>query len=72
MRAGYIKRDDMAIMLKQLAGSSLSEDDLQDIISLVLAQAGGSSEAGLDVDAYCKALAGSDLSHMVVEVPIDI
>lgn len=59
-------------MLKQLAGSSLHEDDLQEIISLVLAQAGRGGEPGLDLDAYCKALGGSDLSNMVVEVPIDI
>lgn len=26
---GALSRDDMAIMLKQLAGSSLSDDDLQ-------------------------------------------
>ena len=35
---GYISREDMAMMLKQLAGSSLGEEDTHEIISRVLAQ----------------------------------
>lgn len=67
---GAISRDDMGIMLKQLAGSSLSEDDLQDIISRVLRDAGNGER--LDLAAFRAALADADLTHMVVEVPIEL
>ncbi len=57
-------------MLKQLAGSTLSEEDRQDIISRVLALAGGAER--LDFMAFRAALAGADLANMVVEVSVDL
>jgi serine/threonine-protein phosphatase 2B regulatory subunit len=63
-----INRDDMAIMLKQLAGSSLSEDNLQEVVTRVLAEAGCS--AGIDLEAFKAALRGADLEAMTVDVPI--
>jgi hypothetical protein len=72
--AGYISREDMSMMLKQLAGSSLSEEDRQDLISRVLVQASGSAPLleRLDLSAFEAALSGADLNNMVVEVPVDL
>ncbi|KAG2423572.1 hypothetical protein HXX76_015212 [Chlamydomonas incerta] len=80
---GYISREDMAMMLKQLAGSSLSEEDTHAIISRVLAQVGAAAATStststaaplerLDLPAFKRALAGADLSNMVVEVNVDL
>ncbi|GFR51696.1 hypothetical protein Agub_g14140 [Astrephomene gubernaculifera] len=67
---GFISREDMSMMLKQLAGSSLSEEDRQDIISRVLAEAGGAER--LDLPCFKAALGSADISNMVVEVPVDL
>ncbi|EFJ43382.1 hypothetical protein VOLCADRAFT_65983 [Volvox carteri f. nagariensis] len=67
---GFISREDMSMMLKQLAGSTLSEEDRQDIIGRVLVLAGGADR--LDYAAFQTALSGADLAKMVVEVPVDL
>lgn len=67
---GYISREDMSMMLKQLAGSSLNEEDRQDVISRVLTLAGGSHR--LDLAGFQSALSSADLTNMVVEVPVDL
>ncbi|KAG2489266.1 hypothetical protein HYH03_012286 [Edaphochlamys debaryana] len=67
---GFISREDMGMMLKQLAGSSLAEEDRQEVITQVLALAGGAER--LDLPGFKAALASADLSNMVVEVGVDL
>mmetsp|Transcript_5238 Transcript_5238/g.11462 ORF Transcript_5238/g.11462 Transcript_5238/m.11462 type:complete len:176 (+) Transcript_5238:110-637(+) len=67
---GIVSREDMGVMLRQLAGSSLSEEELRELVEKVMEEAG--ARDGLDFDAFKKALEGSDLSGMVVEVPVEV
>lgn len=60
-------------MLKQLAGSSLSEEDRQEVTERVMAAAGGGGGGGrLSLEEFKAALGGAELSNMVVEVPVDL
>ena len=56
-------------MLRQLAGSSLGEEDLGALVDLVLHRA--KCPQGLDLKAFKAALGDADLGRMVVEVPIE-
>ena len=56
-------------MLRQLAGSSLGEEDLQELVEMVLVKA--ECPSGMDIKAFKAALSDADLEKMVVEVPID-
>ena len=56
----------MQIVLRQLAGNSLSDQDLDALISKTLTQAG--CPGGLNLKAFSQSLAGADLSNMEVEV----
>ena len=56
-------------MLRQLAGSSLGEEDLQQLVDMVLQKA--KCPQGLDLKAFKAALSDADLGKMVVEVPIE-
>lgn len=40
MRAGIVGRDDLSAMLRQLAGTSLSESELADVVDGALDEAG--------------------------------
>uniref|UniRef100_A0A7S3QKT9 EF-hand domain-containing protein n=1 Tax=Dunaliella tertiolecta TaxID=3047 RepID=A0A7S3QKT9_DUNTE len=68
---GLIGREDMALMLRQLAGSSLSEEDLGDIVTKAFQEAGPAALArgGLDFEDFQAALADVDLDPMAVEMP---
>eukprot|EP00201_Polytomella_parva_P009700 CAMPEP_0175059698 /NCGR_PEP_ID=MMETSP0052_2-20121109/12578_1 /TAXON_ID=51329 ORGANISM="Polytomella parva, Strain SAG 63-3" /NCGR_SAMPLE_ID=MMETSP0052_2 /ASSEMBLY_ACC=CAM_ASM_000194 /LENGTH=99 /DNA_ID=CAMNT_0016325279 /DNA_START=284 /DNA_END=583 /DNA_ORIENTATION=- len=74
---GILSRDDLLIMLRQLAGSSMSDAELDEVIDRVLKETQASAPAtnasvhGIDLQTYKTTLAGVDLSHMVVEVPIE-
>lgn len=65
-----MSREDLHLMLRQLAGSSLSDDDVAALVSEALARAG--SPGGLGPDAFRAALAGRDLAAMEVVVPTDL
>lgn len=65
---GIISRDDMQIMLRQLAGSSVTDEDLQLVIDKALTQT--DSPNGLDIAAFSRALSKADVSDMVVEIPV--
>jgi serine/threonine-protein phosphatase 2B regulatory subunit len=67
---GIISRDDLHIMLRQLGGSSLGEEELTELVEVVLQQA--KSPQGLDMVAFKTALADPKLTleNMVVQVPI--
>eukprot|EP00955_Chlamydomonas_euryale_P103888 365530-Chlamydomonas_euryale.AAC.25 len=70
--AGMVSREDLQIMLKQLAGSSMSEDELKDVIDTVLHKAcGPNPRDGIDLAAFKKALLTASLSSMAVQVPSD-
>lgn len=69
---GMVSREDLQIMLKQLAGSSMSEDELKDVIDTVLHKAcGPNPRDGIDLAAFKKALLTASLSSMAVQVPSD-
>jgi hypothetical protein len=56
----------MQIVLRQLTGNSLSDHDLDTLISKTLTQAG--CPGGLTLKTFSQSLASADLSHMEVEV----
>jgi len=70
LHKGVVSRDDMQIMLRQLAGSSLSDADLAKIVDRALLVA--KAPSGLDQKTFREALKGADLSKMTVEVPTDV
>lgn len=59
-------RDDLDIVLRQLAGSSLSEDEVAAALDAALARA---PAGALTLDDFRNALAGRDLA-MAVDVPL--
>jgi serine/threonine-protein phosphatase 2B regulatory subunit len=67
---GLVSRDDMQVMLRQLAGSTLTDGDLDLLIQRGFDGAG--APQGLTLSAFKAAMAGRDLSSMEVSVPTDI
>jgi hypothetical protein len=59
----------MQVMLRQLAGSTLSDDDTDRLVSRGFEGAG--APHGLSLAAFKQAMAGRDLSGMLVAVPTD-
>lgn len=68
--AGVVTYDDMQIMLRQLAGSSLSDDDIACLVRKALQEAG--SPEGLSLQAFQKTLNAQDLVGMTVQVPTEL
>ncbi|KAL4457899.1 hypothetical protein ABPG75_012764 [Micractinium tetrahymenae] len=66
---GAISEEDMEIVLRQLAGSSLSDEELKSIIAKVMRTA-GVGERGLTFPDYKAALEGLEID-LHVEVPIE-
>lgn len=64
---GIVAREDMLIMLRQLAGSTLSDEDLNSVVDQVFKAAG--KPGGLDLSAFREALKDADLSGMAVDIP---
>jgi hypothetical protein len=60
----------MQLMLRQLAGSTLSDDDITTLVSRALAEAG--APQGLSLQAFKDTLSAGELSGMVVEVPTEL
>jgi hypothetical protein len=59
-------------MLRQLAGSSLSDGELGELLDRALPPgAGGAGGGGLDAAAFRAALAQADLAAMAVRVPTE-
>ncbi|GBF88100.1 calcineurin subunit B [Raphidocelis subcapitata] len=67
---GLVSPDDMHVMLRQLAGSTLTDDDIGALIARGLDGAG--SPRGLTLQGFKAALAGRDLGAMEVVVPSDL
>lgn len=68
---GVVSRDDMQIMLRQLAGSSLSDDDISALISKAFEEA-HCNHVGLKLQDFTEALKDQELGGMVVEVPTEL
>lgn len=68
--AGLVTRDDMQIMLRQLAGSSLNDDDINCLVSRALQEA--DSPQGLTLQAFRNTLRPKDLGNMMVQVPTEL
>eukprot|EP00878_Enallax_costatus_P004891 GHUV01005146.1.p1 GENE.GHUV01005146.1~~GHUV01005146.1.p1 ORF type:complete len:179 (+),score=35.46 GHUV01005146.1:738-1274(+) len=66
---GLVTRDDMQIMLRQLAGSSLTDDDINCLVIRALQEA--ASPEGLTLKAFRDTLSPKDLGNMVVEIPTE-
>lgn len=60
----------MQIMLRQLAGSSLTDDDINCLVSRALTEA--DSTQGLTLQAFRNTLSPKDLGNMVVQVPTEL
>lgn len=67
---GLVTRDDMQIMLRQLAGSSLNDDDISCLVSRALQES--NSPQGLTLQAFRDTISPKDLTNMVVQVPTDL
>lgn len=68
--AGVVTFDDMQIMLRQLAGSSLSDEDINSLVKRALAEAG--APHGLTLQKFKETLSAQELAGMVVEVPTEL
>ena len=64
---GVISRDDMELMLRQLAGTGPSEEDLSQIVSRTFQDA-GAGPSGMKFERFARVLHDADLSSMTVEV----
>jgi len=67
---GIVSRDDMDVMLRQLGGTTLSDDDIKELIGAGFAEAG--TNDGLTPAAFKAALKEQDLKGMMVHVPIEL
>jgi serine/threonine-protein phosphatase 2B regulatory subunit len=67
-----VSADDLAIMLRQLAGSSLTDDAISALVSRALAEAGGPAGSGLTLADFKAALPNGDLEGMRVTVPTEL
>lgn len=63
---GVVSADDMELMLRQLAGSTLSDGEVRILVSMALKQAG--AEKGLTREQFSAALTNTDLGAMCVSV----
>ncbi|KAK7402348.1 hypothetical protein VNO78_14545 [Psophocarpus tetragonolobus] len=69
-RNGKVSFKDMLEVLKDLSGSFMSDDQREEVLSLVLREAGYSKDSYLTLDDFIKVLGQSDL-NMDVEVHVD-
>lgn len=60
----------MGIMLRQLAGCSLTDDELSQLIDKAFQQAGTST--GIDLAMFRSTLKTADISNMSVQVPVEL
>ncbi len=67
---GVVTYDDMQIMLRQLAGSSLSDEDINALVKRALSEAG--APHGLTLQQFQATLSADELSGMVVDVPTEL
>jgi Ca2+-binding EF-hand superfamily protein len=68
---GLVSREDLQIMLRQLGGSTLSDDDVDALIAKAFAEAGvAASRPGLDEAAFRAAMGDADLGGMVIDIPV--
>ena len=64
-----VSRDDLAIVLRQRAGSSLTGAELQSLIDKVLEGAGVGPGGELSFEEFCAVFQGSSLEAMQIESP---
>lgn len=64
-----VSRDDLAIVLRQRAGSSLTGGELQSLIDKVLEGAGVGPGGALSFEEFCAVFQGSSLEAMQTESP---
>lgn len=63
---GLVSADDMELMLRQLAGSTLSDGECRSLVSRALKQA--HAKSGLSREQFSSALKNTDLAAMVVSI----
>jgi len=63
---GLVSADDLELMLRQLAGSSLSDGDIKALVSRAMQQAG--VEQGLTREHFGDSLRNADLGAMYVSI----
>lgn len=67
---GVVTFDDMQIMLRQLAGSTVSDEDINTLVKRALAEA--NAPQGLTLQKFKETLSAQELAGMVVEVPTEL
>jgi len=65
---GFVSEEDIALILRQMAGAGLTEDELQKLVKHV--QSAAASSKGLSFAEYKKALDGVDV-YLQVKVPVE-
>lgn len=68
--AGVVTFDDMQIMLRQLAGSTLSDEEINTLVRRALSEA--QAPQGLTLRDFKETLSAQELAGMVVEVPTEL
>ena len=67
---GAINEEDLTLILRQLAGSSLSDAEVGNLVRRVFGAAGASSELGITFAEYRQALGGTQVA-LQVDVPAE-
>eukprot|EP00803_Ostreobium_quekettii_P008973 evm.model.scf_437EXC.10 EVM.evm.TU.scf_437EXC.10 scf_437EXC:65310-65732(-) len=67
--AGLVSREDLDLVLRQLAGTCLSEKEVGELVQLAFEEAGAKDQ--LSLEDFSKALKGREL-NMVVEIPVQM
>lgn len=65
---GMVSAEDLELMVRQLAGQSLSEEEVTTVVETALKEA-GATKTGLSFEDLAKALEGAEL-NMDVELPL--
>ena len=67
---GTINEEDLTLILRQLAGSGLSDSEVANLVRRVFAAAGASTERGITFAEYRNALSGTHV-ELRVDVPAE-
>lgn len=67
---GVVSREDLELLLRQLAGTAFSDEQMKEVVQQALDEAGAAQRGELTLPDFQKSLRRADLSAMKVEVPL--
>lgn len=67
---GAVSREDLELLLRQLAGTAFSDEQIKEVVQSALEEAGAATKGELTLIDFQKSLQRADLSAMKVEVPL--